>query len=151
MQDLIRNSPFMINIFAGKNRRAMTLAELAMALALVALSIGGIISVLFQSSDLAQAVDSSYVAAELARNRIERIREVRRDMGYDSIPEAAETDTIVDRNGDSDQDGDFKRTTIIDASYGTNLTKVVVRVTYKRKGSSISTPVEVTSLISPYT
>lgn len=141
----------MTRTFSGKHRPAMTLAELAVALALVTISIGGIVSVLYQTADLSQAVDSSYVAADLARNRIERIREIRRDMGYASIPEAEETDTAIDRNGDADQNGDFKRTTIIDASYGTNLTKIIVRVTYKRKGSFLSTPIEVTSLISPYT
>ena len=151
MHRLTGNPPPMKKFFPIRYRRAMTLTELIIAIALVGISVGGIVSVLLQTVDLSQSIDNSYVATDLARNRIERIRSVRRDMGYAAIPESAETDTIIDRNGNADQNGVFKRTTIINASYGTNLTRVTVRVTYKRRGSFLSTPIEVTSLISPYT
>lgn len=131
-------------------KKGMTLVEIVVSLALVALSIGGILSVLIQSANLAQSVDYAYIAADLAKNRIEWVREIRRDMGYDALPGAAETDTVIDRNGVADSNGDFMRTTLVNASYGTYLTKVTVKVIYKKKGVFTPVPTEIVTLISFY-
>jgi len=131
-------------------KKGMSLVEVVAAIALAVLAMGGIISVTTQSASLGQAVDYTYVASNLAKNRIERIREIRRDKGYTALPEAAETDTVVDRSGIPDPNGDFVRTTTIDAAYATNLTKVTVKVQYKKKGALIPIGVELVTLLSQY-
>jgi len=134
----------------SRHEKALTLVELMIAILLVTLSVGGIISVVIQSVALRQSVDNAYAASNIARNRIERIREIRNDMGYTHLSEAAETDTLVDRNGVSDPNGEFKRTTIINTAFATNLTKVTVRVLYKRNNIFTTDAVEVVTLVSPY-
>jgi len=69
-------------------RKGMSLTEVVIAMALVALSVGGIMAVLVQSVGLRQSVDNAYAAVGLAKNRIERIRELRRDKGYAALAEA---------------------------------------------------------------
>lgn len=131
-------------------KRAMTMVEVVIAMALTIVCIGGILAVLLQNTSLGQSVDSSYVAVNIAKSRIERIRQIRRDMSYDDVIDAAETDTIVDRNGVANPSGDYSRTTIIDPTFASNLTQVTVRVKYKQGGVFIPTGVELVTLVSPY-
>lgn len=130
--------------------RGVSLTEVLVAIALVALCVGGIISLLVQNIGLGQSVDNAYVAINLAKSRIERMREIRKDSGYTALPDAAETDTLIDRNGISSPSGGFKRTTIVDSAYAPGLTKVTVKVRYKTGGVFISVPVELVTLLSSY-
>lgn len=134
-----------------KLNKGMSLTEVVIAAGLAAIAVGGIIAVITQTATLGQSVDYTYVASNLAKNRIERIREIRKDEGYSALTEAAETQTAIDRNGSPDQSGDFVRTTIVDATYATGLTKVTVKVKYKKKGVLIPMDIELTTLFSPYT
>ena len=131
-------------------RKGMSLTEVVIAMALVALSVGGIMAVLVQSVGLRESIDNAYAAVGLAKNRIERIRELRRDRGYTALAEAVESDTVIDRNGAYDLNGDFKRTTIVNTGYAANLTKVTVKVKYKRRNVFIPESMEAVTLISPY-
>lgn len=133
-----------------KLNKGMSLTEVVVATALVTVAVGGIIAVTVQGTTLGQSTDYAYVALNLAKNRIERLREIRKDIGYAALSEAAETDTVIDRNGNPDPNGDFVRTTVVDTTYAANLTKVTVRVRYKIKGTLIPTDIELVTLISPY-
>lgn len=133
-----------------KNKKGITFAEVIIALALLTLSIGGIVGVLVQNSSTGQSIDYTYVATNLAKNRIERLREVRRDRGYTDLVNWGETEVSIDRNGNSSSDGDFERTTVINPNYGVNLTQVTVRVRYKQSGVLVPVATELTTLISPY-
>jgi len=86
----------------------------------------------------------------LAKGRIERLREVRRDKGYADLVNWQELDVVIDRNGVPDPDGNFKRTTEIDAAYAVNLTRVTVKVKYKREGAFVPVSIELATLMSPY-
>lgn len=128
----------------------MSLTEVLVAMALIALCIGGIISLLVQGVGMAKSVDYMYAATSLAKNRIERIREIRKDLGYAALPESAEDDVLIDRNGVSDPDGDFRRATIIDPNDSSGLTRITVSVSYKIKGVFTGQPVELVTLLSSY-
>lgn len=128
----------------------MTLTEVVIAVAFMMLSIGGILGVVVQSIDLRQSGERAYIAANLARNRIERARQIRMDEGYSALTKAAETDTMIDANGNSDENGDYKRTTVVEPDAVTGLTKVTVRVKYKRRGLFSPKEVELLTLISQY-
>lgn len=132
-----------------KSKKGLSLAEIVMAIALVALCIGGIIGVAVQSLYFEQSVDYSHSAINIARDRIERLRQIRQQQGYAAIPQNAETDELVDANGVSDLSGNFKRTTIIDTITYPGVTCVTVRVTYKRKGIFTTQPIELVTFISP--
>lgn len=134
-----------------KLNKGMSLTEVVIAMGLAALAVGGIIAVITQTATLGQSVDYTYVASNLAKNRIERIREIRKDKGYSALTETAEIETIIDRNGLPDSNGDFVRATIVDAAYATDLTKVTVKVKYKKKGVLIPMDIELTTLLSQYT
>lgn len=133
-----------------KNKKGITFAEVIIALALLTLSVGGIVGVLVQNSSTGQSIDYTYVATNLAKNRIERLREVRRDRGYADLLNWQETDTSIDRYGNSDENGNFERTTIITTGVTANLTQVTVRVNYKRGGTLVPVATELVTLLSPY-
>jgi Tfp pilus assembly protein PilV len=127
-----------------------SLIETVMALALVAICIGGILGVVVQSVELGQSRERAYIAMNLAKNRLERIRQIRRDQGYSSLATATETDTLIDSKGIADGGGDFIRTTAVEPDYAPNLTKVTVSVNYKKKGAFTGKAVELVTLVSPY-
>jgi Tfp pilus assembly protein PilV len=132
-------------------KKGMSLIEVVAAVALAVLAMGGIISVTTQSASLGQTVDYTYAASNLAKNRIERIREIRRDKGYEALCEASETDTVIDINGNPDPNGDFVRTTTISASYAPDLKQVTVKVQYKKRGTLIPIGIELVTMVSRYT
>jgi type II secretory pathway pseudopilin PulG len=142
----MKRSPLARLVIAG-----MTLTEVVVATALAALSIGGIMGVVVQGMDLGNRADYAYAAANIAKNRIERVREIRKEQGYTSLSAMAEDDVTVDRDGIADSNGDFIRTTTVDSAYAVNLTKVVVKVKYKIRGVPAPVWVELTTLVSPYT
>lgn len=150
MQDIKHSQIMMVQFFHRRSRLGVSLTEVLMAMALITLCVGGIVALSAQSVGAGQSNDYAYVATNLAKNRMERIRQIRKDKGYAVLPEAAESDVLIDRNGVSDQNGEFKRTTIIDSAYAANLTKVTVRVNYKTRGVFLSQSVELVTLISIY-
>ena len=129
-------------------RKGMSLTEVLVAMALVTLCIGGIVTLIVQGMGLGQSADYMFVATNLANNKIEKVRFFYREMGYDALPEAAESDVKINRNGAPDNNGDFKRTTLINTASG--LTKVTVRVSYKIRSAFLSQYVEMVTLFSPY-
>ncbi len=133
-----------------KRNKGVTLTECLVATAFMMLALGGMLALFVQNSRAGKIVDYSYVATNLAKNRVERIREVRREQGLAVLSSLAETDVLIDRNGVADTNGDFKRTTLIDTGYGTNLVKVTVQVNYKIRGSWNSLPVELVTVVCPY-
>lgn len=135
-----------------KTQRAMTLIEIMVSILLITLMIGTVLGLLMQNMKMGGAIDYNYAAVNIAKSRIDRIRELRRDQGFSNLSAAAETSTTVDRNGLSDASGDFTRTTVITTNFGSNpnLTEVEVSVSYKGVTGVSITTITLTSLISPY-
>jgi type II secretory pathway pseudopilin PulG len=131
--------------------RGISLVEILVAMALIALSIGGIVFVLVQSLGLMTGADNVYASTNIAKNRLERIRQIRNEGGYDTLYGTAESNVIVDRNGIPDQGGDFTRSTTVNPDYGPDLTMITVQVRYKSKGALIAQSIELVTLLSPYT
>ncbi len=136
----------------SKNMRGMTLVEVITSLALISVLIGGFLGLLLENMRAGATIDYNYAAINIARSRMDRIRELRRDKGYSNLPTAVETDVAVNRDGLPDADGDFTRTTTITPNFEgkTNLTKIMVTVSYKGTGDVATTTIIVTSFISPY-
>lgn len=133
-----------------KTNKGMTIIECVVASVIMLLALGGILSLFLQNIKAGKMVDYTYIATNLAKNRIERVREIRREQGLSALSSLSEENVCLDRDGVSSQSGDFRRTTIIDSAYGPNLVKVTVRVDYKIMGIWSPLPVEIVTVVSPY-
>ncbi|MCK4859317.1 MAG: hypothetical protein KAS87_02040 [Candidatus Omnitrophica bacterium] len=132
------------------NKKGISLTEVIIATALLVLAGSGILGVIFQNTSAGQSVDYTYISFNLAKNRIERLREARNAGHYSTLNGYAETDVTLNRYGVGDPSGNFIRTTIIDPNYAANLTQITVRVNYKRRQVISPVSTEVVTLISPY-
>lgn len=139
-------------MYYSKNSAGMTIVEVVTSMALIGMLIGGFLGLLIEDIKTAQTIDYNYVSLNIAKSRMDRIRELRRDKGYSNLSTATETDITIDRNGLPDADGEFTRSTTITPNFEgkTNLTKITVSVSYKGAGNVATTTITITSLISPY-
>lgn len=138
-----------------KSNKGVTIIEGVIASALLALALGGILSLFTQSYRVAKLVDYAYISINLAKNEVERIRELRREQGLEVLSSSSEPDVcIINRVGESDPNGNFERTTVI-TNHGSHLVKVTVSVDYKIRGKWAHKdlgrePVELVTVVSPY-
>lgn len=132
-----------------KTQKSITLTEVMVSIFLVSVTIGSILALMIQNMKMGQTIDYHYAAVNIAKSRMDRIRELRQDKGFNNLYTAAENNITVDRNGLPDSDGDFTRTTAVTANFdgNSNLTKVEVTIAYT--GVSGVT-VTLTSILSPY-
>ncbi|MDP3789582.1 MAG: hypothetical protein Q8R48_04185, partial [Candidatus Omnitrophota bacterium] len=132
--------------------KGITLVEIMVSLGLIALLGGSILALLVENMRAGQTADYNYAAVNIAKSRIDRVRQLRRDKGFSYLYTAAETDSTVDRNGLPDAEGEFTRSTSITQNFESNpnLTKVEVTVKYKASGDISTTSITLTSLMSPY-
>ena len=130
----------------------MTLVEVMVSLGLIALLGGGILALLVENTKAGQTMDYNYAAINIAKSRMDRVRELRRDKGYSYLYTAVETDVTVNREGTPAEDGDFVRSTSVTANFEgkPNLTRVAVTVRYKGVGDVNITTITITTLVSPY-
>lgn len=133
-------------------KKGITLVEIMVSLGLIALLGGSILALLVENMKAGQTADYNYAAVNIAKSRIDRLRQLRRDKGFNYLYTAVETDSTVDRNGLPDAEGEFTRSTSITQNFESNpnLTKVEVTVKYKASGDISTTSITLTSLMSPY-
>lgn len=103
-------------------KRGFTLVEAVISLVLIALVLGGSYALVSQSTRGIYAARNHYVAVNISRARIERIR----NFTYDQIITLTETNVVVDDSGVPASEGYFRRTTLVNTNYQAGLTKVEV-------------------------
>lgn len=110
------------------NNSGITLAEVIVGSFIFTLIVGSFLSILLTSSASLKLTDYIYVSTNLAKSRIERLK----GLDYNSLPNAEETDTRLDKNGNPDIDGDFYRTTEVTPIYNgvADMTEISVSVYY---------------------
>ena len=118
---------------SNSNKKGLTLTEILFSAAIITLVMTGVLIVFVQTIDISKRIDYEYTALNFAKNRIERARTIAETSGFDFLPDLSEADTILDSDGASDPNGDFKRSTGITLNHNgvTRLTKVEVSVIYK--------------------
>jgi prepilin-type N-terminal cleavage/methylation domain-containing protein len=118
------------------NKRGVTLVEILISAAILSLVMVGIILTLAQTVDISKRINFEYTALNLAKSRIEQARRLIGTNGFDSLVDLDETDTVLDEEGVGDENGDFRRSTSVTASYGgdPNITMIDVSVEYKYRG-----------------
>jgi len=124
----------MLKMFTS-NKKGITLTEVLFSAGILAIVATGILFVFVQTMDVSGRINYEYKATNLAKSRIERARTVITTNGFDSLVDLEEVDTLLDENGASNLNGNFKRSTDITTSYNGDirLTQIDVDVIYKYK------------------
>ena len=120
-----------LNNFRGKD--GVTLVETLFSVVILALVVACVLVIFVRTVDISKRIDKEYVATNLAKSRLERVRSVKAINGFDSLVDLGETDAILDSDGVPDPDGEYKRSTTIATNYSgdTHLTKIDVTIVYK--------------------
>jgi len=126
----------------------MTLVEVVIAIAVLALVMAGSYALVSRSAALSRAARNHYVATMIAFNRLERAK----NFEYDDLPLMAESEVLVNDNGVPDTEGDFRRTTTVNTNYAPNLTKIEVKVDIRnmRSGNFEGEQEKIASLFTSY-
>lgn len=126
------------------DKRGISLVEVAIAIMVSSMVIVGILALYYQSVRGIKQMNQVFVASNLAKSRLERLN----NFEFNSLPLAEETDTPIDKEGNPDLNGDFKRNTSVTSNYNgrANLTQVTVTVDYKIKGEFSGKPVPLTTV-----
>ncbi|MFO7870732.1 MAG: prepilin-type N-terminal cleavage/methylation domain-containing protein [Kiritimatiellia bacterium] len=112
----------------GKRSSGMTLVEVMIAVVLFGICIAGIAGVVVVAQQTNDRARSHYIAVNIAKNRLERGR----TFGFDQLSLLAEDKTVVDTNGNPDNDGNYRRTTTL-AAVKPNLIEVTVEVEIRNR------------------
>lgn len=126
----------MWKIFTLSNKKGITLVETLFSAVIIALVIGGVLLVFVHTVDMSKRINYEYAATNIAKSWIERIKSAIETSGFASITQAnfGESYTKLDSNGGPDPNGNFRRSTTVNDTYGTRLTRVTVEVEYRYRG-----------------
>ena len=133
------------------NKKGVTLTEVLFAVGIIAMVIAGVLIIFAQTVEVSRRINYEYAATNLAKARVERARSVISTNGFTALADMIETEKIIDAEGTSDSDGEFKRSTDVLLSYGGNsrLTQIQVDVVYKIGGGwKDSIPVTMVTVFS---
>jgi len=136
-----------------KHDKGISLAEVVFSLGLIAISVIAIISLVGQNVELGKSQEYNYIAINIAKSRIDEIRQARRDFSFDVITSkyTESSWTSVDFYGEEDPDGVFERKTEITVPSGqSNLKHIKVSVRYKITGAISPMLIEIDTYVSPY-
>lgn len=125
-------------------KQGFSLVELSIALMVATVFVLGILSLYSQSVVSTKKMNQRFIAVNLAKNRLERLR----SFDFDVLPLSAETDTYLDEKGNPDANGGFIRNTTVSTNYNgvSDLTQVTVSVDYEIKGEYTGNPVVLTTV-----
>lgn len=105
----------------------MTLVEVIIATALIAIGVLVVFAVAAQTAMFSERSDRGYDATNIAMNRIEALKR----LDFDMLQFTEETDLRVGSDGNASQDGKFFRTTEITASYNGDPSLIKIKVTVR--------------------
>ncbi len=111
-----------------KNRAGITLVESMIAISLFAGFMTGTCKLLSSQRKILDMARDRYIAANIAKNRLELVR----TFDFDQIPDLNESPIKVDNSGIPSTEGHFRRTTTI-STLDTNLYEVVIAVTIQNR------------------
>lgn len=128
-----------------KSKLGVSLLEVVIAVMVTSIVIVGVLSLYYQSVLVTKKMNQLFIATNLAKSRLERIK----NLEFDQLPFAEETDTQLDQNGNADLEGKFLRNTTISTNYNGNadLTSASVTVNFEVKGEWSTNPVTLTTVL----
>ncbi len=111
-----------------KDKTGMTLIEVIVAVALVALVVVSLFASVTQTSVFSKRIDRVYTASNLAQRRMDMLKR----FDFDLIPFTEETDARIDTDGNLSSTGTYVRTTEITENYNGNPFLIKVKVSVKK-------------------
>lgn len=131
-----------------KNKNSATIAEVIVSVLIISITVVGVLNLFVQNISSGDAINYIYTATNLAKSRIERLRFV----DFSLLGSAVEVDTYLDKYGNPDPDGEFRRSTSITSNYGgdSKLAYVDVTVYYSIRSHEYPTPARMTTIFSNY-
>ena len=146
----------MSKIFISNEKKLLrggaSLTEVLFSAAIIALVVVSSVVIFVQTVDASKKMSREYTAAALAKNRLERVREVA-GGNFDSLEDWSETNTMVDADGTLkdvvDPTGDYFRSTEIDP-VNVRLTRVKVNVAYVHRGEKTQHEVTMETQFADY-
>lgn len=109
-------------------QRGVTIVEVVIALAIFGIAVGAACGLVVGARTLSDSARDHYTAINLAKNRLERAGA----LGYDVLPLFEESNSVVDKNGNPDPNGNFRRSTIV-SDVRSNLRELTVIVEIKNR------------------
>lgn len=132
---------------AARNSKGITLVEVLVSMSLVVLVVSVVVIAVAQSSVNSNRLDMIYTASELAKKHMDGLKA----LNFRDIPDRApETDVVIDRYGEADPNGDYRRTTEINEDWSGNPYAIKVKVSVDRivNGSVSGHPVVVETVFA---
>lgn len=108
----------------------MTLIEMLTALLIFSMAIGGLCTIAVSAKQILDTSRDHYVAVNLAKNRIERVK----TFNFDELELFAEAGTILDEAGSPDSAGSYSRATVV-SNVNSSMKEVIVTISIKNRKS----------------
>lgn len=112
----------------GRARRGMSLIEVVVAVAILSIVVGGVAWMVIMVRNVSDQARDHYIAANIAKNHIERARIIE----YDVLEDFEAADVVVDEGGTPDSSGRFRMTTSV-SQVNSNLKEVAVSVEIRNR------------------
>ena len=119
-------------MFGKRGESGMTILEVVIALSIFMVASAGICALIVQSKHLSDSSRDHYVAVNLAKNRMERAR----NMQCSLLPLLTESNQYVDVSGGlvAPDQATYRRSTRV-SNVGSNLVEVIVSVDIRDRGT----------------
>lgn len=123
-----------------------TMVEVMIASSVLLLFLGGFLSAFLIGIRTLDMTVNHYRANAIARNRIQRAR----SFAFDSLPLLEESEVSIDRFGNADTQGEYRRTTVISTNTATapHTVQIQVGVRFPLRDNTFSEPVSVENVIA---
>ncbi len=129
------------------SRAGFTLTEVMVASVILVLFLGAFFSAFIMGIRALDMSANHYRANAIARNRIQRAR----SFDYSSLPLLEELEVRIDRNGNLDPNGTFRRTTMINTNTVSAPHTVIVEVGVRfpvRTRRTLSEPLTMETIVA---
>ena len=129
-------------------RGGFTIVETVISIVMLMMVMAGAYKIITTTASLNRVVRNHYVAANLAKNRLERAR----NFPYADLSMLAESQVVVNDNGVPNTDGRFRRTTAVNTNHAVGVTAITVTVDIKNLRSGIfgTESEDISSLFTEY-
>ncbi len=118
-----------------KSKEGLTLVEMLTALLVFAMAVGGMCSLALSSKQILDTSRDHYVAVNLAKNRIERVK----TFNFNELELFIDANTVLDESGTPNPNGNYSRTTQV-SSVTPNLKEVVVTIAMRNRKTLVFAP-----------
>jgi prepilin-type N-terminal cleavage/methylation domain-containing protein len=113
-----------------QGRAGLTLVEVMISIMVFSICIGGICWLVAMAKSVSDQARDHYVAANIAKNRVERGRTIE----FNALEQFEADDVLVDAMGSPDLDGMYRMTTVV-SNINDTLKEIVVTVEIRNRNS----------------